>query len=136
MRQQVTDWLAQQDTTGIRVDHDITAIVSNAKSHQRFHVPNPNDPGAGTDAGQVFLNFLTDTNYQGIADSSMTPPSCADPQGLWSTFLNDASTASQDTSGTSQADSDVQSVLTDFASLNAELASTSGVQAKGYPGTP
>lgn len=73
-------------------------------------------------------------------DSSTTPnapPTCADPQDLWGgdtltsgTFLGDASNASNDTSGTSEADSDVQALLSDFNSLNDELAETSGIKAQ------
>jgi hypothetical protein len=129
---QVTSWLAEQDGTGITgntVNHDISAIVFDAKSYQVF---GPGNQGSG----QTFLNFMTDINYQGIAVSSMDPPSCADPQGYWQAFLNAASAASQDTAGTSQATSDVQSVLSAFDNLNMELANTSGVKAKGYSGTP
>ena len=70
---------------------------------------------------------MTDSNYQGIA--SMAIPGCADPAGTWQQFLNDASTASGDISGTSQADMDVQTVENDFAGLNQELETTAlGVQ--------
>ncbi len=75
---------------------------------------------------------MTDSNYQEIADPSMAIPSCADPAGDWQAFLNDASTASGDISGTSQADSDAQTTINDLAALNAELKTTApGVQIKG-----
>ena len=129
---QVTSWLAERDGAGIAgntVNRDISAIVFDAKEYQAF------DPGS-QDSGQTFLNFMTDLNYQGIVGSAMDPPSCADPQGYWQAFVNSASAASQDTAGTSQAASDVQAILTDFANLNAELTRTSGVRAKGYSGRP
>jgi len=129
---QVTSWLAERDGAGITgntVNRDISAIVFDAKEYQAF------DPGS-QDSGQTFLNFMTDLNYQGIVGSAMDPPSCADPQGYWQAFVNSASAASQDTAGTSQAASDVQAILTNFANLNAELTRTSGVRAKGYSGTP
>ncbi len=129
---QVTSWLAEQDGAGITgntVNRDISAIVFDAKEYQAF------DPGS-RGSGQDYLNFMTDLSYQGIVGSSMDPPSCADPRGYWQAFLKSASAASQDTAGTSQAASDVQAVLTDFANLNAELTRTSGVRAKGYSATP
>jgi hypothetical protein len=135
---QVTSWLAEPDGSGISantVQHDITSIVFDAKAYQKY---GPSDTGAR----QNFLNFLntlvTNLTYTSTPNA---PPTCADPAGLWGadvpsgTFLGDAGSAGNDTPGTSQADSDVQAILTDFKNLNAELAKTSGVQAKGYTGT-
>ena len=137
---QVTSWLVESDVSGISgntVQHDITAIIFDAKAYQHYDA---SDPGAG----QNFLNFLntfvTNLTYTSTPNA---PPSCADPSDLWGgdtlvsgTFLGDASNATNDTADTSQADSDVQAILNDFTALNAELLNNSGVQAKGYAGTP
>jgi hypothetical protein len=136
---QVTSWLAEPDGSGITgntVQHDISAIIFDVKAYQEY------DPG-NTGAGQNFLNFLnTEVTNLTYTSTPNAPPTCADPDGIWGadltsgTFLGDASDASDDTAGTSQAASDVHAVLNDFATLNAELLTTSGVQAKGYAGTP
>lgn len=132
---QVEAWLAEQDGTGITgntVQHDITAILFDAQAYLKY------DPNAQS-AGQNFLTIMgsevQDLTYTATPNA---PPACADPQDLWGgdtltsgTFLGDASNASNDTSGTSQANSDVQAVLSDFNSLNAELAQTSGAEAQG-----
>lgn len=137
---QVKAWLAEQDGSSISgntVQHDITAIIFDAKSYQAFAASDPA-------AGQNFLNFIntfvTNLTYTATPNA---PPTCADPQDLWGgdtltsgTFLGDASNASNDTSGTGQAANDVQAILNDFSALNAELAQNSGVKAKGYAGTP
>lgn len=132
---QVEAWLAEQDRTGIggnTVQHDIRAILFDAQAYVKY---DPSDQGAG----QNFLNIMGSEvqNLTSIATPN-GPPACADPQDLWGgdtltsgTFLGDASNASNDTSGTSEADSDVQALLSDFNSLNAELAQTSGVKAQG-----
>lgn len=137
---QVTSWLVEPDGTGITgntVNHDITAIIFDAKAYLKYDRGN-------TGAGQNFLDFLNN-EVTGLTYTSTpnAPPSCADPSDIWGgdslasgTFLGDASNAAEDTAGTSQAASDVQAILTDFGNLNAELAQNSGVQAKGYPGTP
>jgi len=115
---QVKSWLAQEDdngfTSGHTVQDDIIAILFSAKSYIKF------DPG-NTGAGQNFLMFMGDTNYQGISSADQDPPSCADPSGFWEDFITDAGSASNDTAGTSQAQSDVQATLRDFSNLNAEL---------------
>ena len=134
---QVTSWLAEPDGSGISantVQHDITTIIYDAKAYQKY---GPSDTGAG----QNFLNFLntfvTNLTYTSTPNA---PPTCADPAGLWGadvpsgTFLGDAGSAGNDTPGTRQADSDAQATLTDFKNLNAELAKTSGVEARGYTG--
>jgi hypothetical protein len=134
--QQVSAWLAEQDGTGITgntMQHDISAILFDATAYRHY---DPSDTGAGQ-------NFLTGVGAE-VTNSSYTTvpgiPPCADPQGLWGadlatsgTFLYDAQDASNDTAGTSQADSDVAATISDFAALNAELKTTAGVQMKGLP---
>jgi hypothetical protein len=94
----------------------------------------PSDQGAGQNFLTFMGNEVTNLTYTATPNA---PPPWGDAQGLWGagvtsgTFLGDASNASSDTSGTSQADSDVQALLNDFNSLNAELAQNSGVKAQG-----
>jgi hypothetical protein len=129
---QVKAWLAEQDGAGNgTVQHAIIGILTDARSFQQYSSSDP----AG---GQFFLSLLNDwVTYLTETSTPNAPPACADPQDLWGgdslasgTFLGDASDASSDTSGTSQAVSDVQEVLGDFSALNAELAQNSGVTAK------
>ena len=47
------------------------------------------------------------------------------------TFLGDASNASSDIAGTSQANGDVQASLNDFGALQAEVKVNTGVMVKG-----
>lgn len=114
------------------MQHDITAILFDAQAYVKY---DPSDQAAG----QNFLNIIgrevQNLTYNATPNA---PPTCADPQDLWGgdtltsgTFLGDASSASNDTSGTSQAGGDVQAILGDFNSLNAELAQASGVKAQG-----
>lgn len=132
---QVKAWLAEQDGTGISgntVQHDIRAILFDAQAYVKY---DPGDQGAG----QNFLNIMgSEVQNLTYTATPNAPPTCADPQDLWGgdslasgTFLGDASNASNDTSGTSEADSDVHALLNDFNSLNAQLAQTSGVKAQG-----
>lgn len=132
---QVKAWLAEQDGTGIggnTVQHDIRAILFDAQAYVKY---DPTDQGAG----QNFLNIMgSEVQNLTYTATPNAPPTCADPQDLWGgdsltsgTFLGDASNASNDTSGTSEADSDVHALTSDFNSLNAELAQASGVEAQG-----
>jgi hypothetical protein len=131
----VKSWLAEQDgsdISGNTVQHDITAILFDAKAYQKY---DPSDTGAG----QNFLTFLgNEVSNLTYTATPNAPPTCADPQDMWGgdtltsgSFLGDASDASEDTAGTAQADSDVQATISDFGELNAELAQYAGVQAKG-----
>jgi hypothetical protein len=133
---QVAEWLATPDDSGFAantVQHDIDAVLSGAQDYLLFHNPSASDPNAGPSAGQFFLTHMTDSNYQGIVP--MAIPSCADPSGDWRTFLSDVQTASDETTGTSEAQQAVLLVETDFTVLNAELMTTAlGVQIQAPPG--
>lgn len=122
---QVQGWLASQDGSPVSetVQHDITALLFDVNAYLQYA---PGNPGAGAN----FLSFVNDEVTDLTYTSGPQIPACADPQNLWGallpsgTFLGDASNAADDTSGTSQAQSDCQAVLSDFASLKSELAST------------
>ena len=132
--QQMTAWLtapAQNapvpDDTNQQV---ISAIVFDADAYLHY---GPGGPNAGNDAtiaseaGQNFLNDVgTEDGFLGTADGI---PACADPgQDISGTgggsLIGDASNASTDTPGTSQATADTQAVTTDLAAANQELVTT------------
>jgi hypothetical protein len=129
---QVQAWLTTVDDSGIpgnTVQHDIYAVMDAAMNYQKFDPVNPDDPGSGPEAGQVFLSDMTDLNYQGLLDQPIPP--CADPAGDFQEFMNAAQNGSGDTAGTALAEGAVEDVSLDIKALNVELGSTApGVQVK------
>ena len=59
------------------MQHDITAIVFDAKSYKAF---DPSDTGAGQNFLNPLNDFVTNLTYTATPNG---PPSCADQNGLW-----------------------------------------------------
>lgn len=125
--QQVKRWLASSDGSGIQGNtdqHDISAIMFDATAYQKYGLQSFLD---GMNTEVTYLTYIQ-SPFTGAASPDI--PSCADPQGIWGfmvtsgSFLGDAGNAGQDSAGSSQATSDVDATLSDFAKLKAELATT------------
>ncbi|MGH3200072.1 MAG: hypothetical protein ACRDNT_30100 [Streptosporangiaceae bacterium] len=119
---QVTAWLAGNDGRGYIVHQDISDLISAAENYLKV---SPNSVAASGDTGTI--------EGAGQTLSYTSPPSCADPAGYWQNVVSDdAGFVGGDISdGGNSADlpSDMQRILDDFASLNAELKqNAAGVQ--------
>jgi hypothetical protein len=116
-------WLATTMNNGAPIWQGNKAVASDAQSYITYWQTTGDD-------GAVFLSTLN-SELELVTATDIPPmPTCADPQGLYGagltsgTFLGDASNATNDTPGSSQALADCQATVADFKAIQGELATT------------